>query len=1261
MSYFSFIGDGPALPTDVLHALHKERLVFFCGAGISMPDLPDFRGLTLEAIKESKVLIDERGIPRDHDLQVAFRDGLYDKALDILERRVQESSGRLRQFVRERLTRPPASPDSLDLHKALLDLARLPPGADGFQRGYRLVTTNFDDRFVRASPSIVRWVRAAPLLARPSPDSLRHVVFLHGRIETEPDPQDPRCLSLVLTSADFGDAYLRDGYAARFVLELFAEFTVLFIGYGLNDPVMRYLMDAFAAERARGGRFRDAYAFASDQGDPQRQEALWRSKSVIPILYRKTGNGDAHSVLKETIVEWARRHNAGLAGHRAVFGQTIRRFEQGKDDVEPQDHLGNLHWTLAQNDGSLTEQFYRYTEIDADGTSHHPNISWLGPLLARSIGEASSSSSNKPRKPLTDSNTASFNLARWAIRNLEDILLVEWITKNEVLLRGECKFARQFHSLLDLELQRTDKQLSEPFLQFWHLMLLVLSVNYHLPHYAFEHNLRPDAGHLTDNGRIALCRLLSPALKWPTRPWQLSSSDGTKKTGAPERLSDIANFEVSIGTGHIASIDLPKLQDRSALSSAGLIAIADQMTSMLATTCDLGRVANQMFACGYSQLDRRSITSSDKDFRDDNWTKFVDLLIEAFEAAAQERPYLREPIAVRWLCIWRANRHAVFLRLYLFAITSMDFELKVDIFAQVIGEPSVLWSDEIKTELLRLFEKRGRSIVADVMPDIVEILMGGPPRVILDGFALDRQNHWREVYRAERLSALARGGVELPPNAISIVTNWESELVRDTTPEPRRRIAIAELVSSPTEIVVEQLQNRTDDLGFQSGWQAGQDLAAIVRVRPDRALEIAEALHSSGETRWEVWVHFFGELRERSADPEVASLAPSLIDFLENSIDVARSGRAATAEWVRSLAEIIGEDALFWRAFAIAMAHTTTSMPVADEQNFPSLTDALNSSCGILTEAALKRRWWKGVVDGEGLGSPFAERLSSLVDSTGCCGEYARVMCMPWLARIFWLDGDWTRDNIIEKMKLDSEYPNSSISLWKAFLYNPVMSQSMLLAMKQDFIRLFHMRPSLGGDTFRSACYLFADIVVARAEAFSESEIREALYAMGAEGVSNLLRRFNVRLQASENAPALWTTILQSWLQANWPSDAGFAVDAVRVKASDLLLATREAFPIALKCMIDLNLVARIEVPSFLLLRLSKHSSEQEDAEEQQYDYVTSHPQEVCRWLSLILPPQLGHDCIYLQTILERVVEPERGTPEHERWRQLRSRCTHPV
>lgn len=164
MPSISIIPGGPALPLALVEALESERLVFFCGAGISVgTGLPNFEKLTDEAIK-AFAGADQHG-PTDVALRDAFCSKQYDKALDILERK-RGSPDRLRRWIAQRLTEAPTNNSDLPLHKAILALAKRRRALDDTHRGYRLVTTNYDDRFERAGLER-EWIEEAPHLARP--------------------------------------------------------------------------------------------------------------------------------------------------------------------------------------------------------------------------------------------------------------------------------------------------------------------------------------------------------------------------------------------------------------------------------------------------------------------------------------------------------------------------------------------------------------------------------------------------------------------------------------------------------------------------------------------------------------------------------------------------------------------------------------------------------------------------------------------------------------------------------------------------------------------------------------------------------------------------------------------------------------------------------------------------------------------------------------------------------------------------------------
>ena len=252
------VSGGPTIPVQLMNRLDSGRAVFFCGAGVSVgtgSGLPTFVDLVQHVYDKNGMTADEvekQALHLDEPDEAKRRPQL-DKALDLLERRDRLGATVLRRTVIERLSKDPTG--KLAVHKALIALSR-------HANGVRLVTTNFDKRFEEAEPDL-KLIDAAPKLPVPKRHSWKSLVHLHGRIGEDDDGTD-----LVLTAADFGRAYLTERWAARFVTELFREFTVVFVGYSVADPVMSYMVDALAAERAKGAQFADAYAFASYDGTP---------------------------------------------------------------------------------------------------------------------------------------------------------------------------------------------------------------------------------------------------------------------------------------------------------------------------------------------------------------------------------------------------------------------------------------------------------------------------------------------------------------------------------------------------------------------------------------------------------------------------------------------------------------------------------------------------------------------------------------------------------------------------------------------------------------------------------------------------------------------------------------------------------------------------------------------------------------------------------------------------------------------------------
>ena len=275
------IPDGPDIPGELIQKQEAGEIVFFCGAGISVPTgLPSFPRLVKRLYASLNVSLtssEERMIER----------GEFAEALDILESRVTGNA--MRSEVARLLSSNPKQ-GSLRLHRALLGVLRN-------SAGLHLVTTNYDDNFARSNGPDDLDYHVGPAL--PDLDSWNSVVHLHGRIQTS--EAGPIASQLVLTGTDFGEAYLTKRWAAEFVSTLMDRYTVVFVGYSMGDLVVRYL--ARAVTNRRGGNRTYSLVGYIDERQREQRESEWTETGIHPIFYHSRKN---HDLLVRTVEEWAK-------------------------------------------------------------------------------------------------------------------------------------------------------------------------------------------------------------------------------------------------------------------------------------------------------------------------------------------------------------------------------------------------------------------------------------------------------------------------------------------------------------------------------------------------------------------------------------------------------------------------------------------------------------------------------------------------------------------------------------------------------------------------------------------------------------------------------------------------------------------------------------------------------------------------------------------------------------------------------------------
>ena len=304
-----FVEGGPDIPAELIEARDRGEVVFFCGAGVSLPaGLPDFDGLARRILGH---------------LGARQACAAYDRAesLDrVFSALVKEFGG---TQVDRAIARALRAPRNVDLrhHRAILDLARGPDG------NVRIVTTNFDALFERADPSLDRFVPPVlPDLGVLEP--LAGLVYLHGRLAPA---QAHARVGYVISSGDFGRAYLAEGWAARFVRALRERYTIVLLGYSANDPPMRYLLEGLSS-REGADYATHIYAFAPEGAAVDEEE--WRDKGVTRIGYREQDS--AHSGLWDSLAAWAQaarepdRWSERLQALAQAPPETLAPYERGQ-------------------------------------------------------------------------------------------------------------------------------------------------------------------------------------------------------------------------------------------------------------------------------------------------------------------------------------------------------------------------------------------------------------------------------------------------------------------------------------------------------------------------------------------------------------------------------------------------------------------------------------------------------------------------------------------------------------------------------------------------------------------------------------------------------------------------------------------------------------------------------------------------------------------------------------------------------------------
>lgn len=308
-----FHPDGPSIPDILLDRCDAGRVVFLCGAGVSKPSgMPGFVGLT-------RYVIEFFDPPADSETMVAFRpwvDGQsaanvpLDQIFNLLH--LEYGKDEVNALVTERLSAPLVIKYFGREHGLIKRISSSQSGVP------QVVTTNFD-RLFEAGPEGEHLIRHVPPAF---PDlnfgsRIEGITYLHGRLVDVASENHP----YVLSSADFGRAYLSEGWATNFVRHLLERYTVVLVGYQAEDPPIKYLLQGLNHD----GQYDRTRLYAFDSGLPEEIEAKWRDRGVTAIAY------SSHQSLWESMEAWADRADDPRSWRSSI----IAKSQQDPKDLAP--------------------------------------------------------------------------------------------------------------------------------------------------------------------------------------------------------------------------------------------------------------------------------------------------------------------------------------------------------------------------------------------------------------------------------------------------------------------------------------------------------------------------------------------------------------------------------------------------------------------------------------------------------------------------------------------------------------------------------------------------------------------------------------------------------------------------------------------------------------------------------------------------------------------------------------------------------------
>lgn len=1125
-----FSDDGPEFPNALVDDLARGEVVFLCGAGVSAPQMPGFKGLVDDIYKR-------RNWPCTPGEQLSFDKGRYEEGLGSLARRLAHPAS-LYDTVAS-ILQGPAQPDFSN-HQTLLRLSRQ------LDNRLTIVTTNFDTMFERAVNEREGLTAANEIsiagqsLPAPGTPDFVGIIHLHGRLE---DPLlDLRRTPLVLTSAEYGDAYMRSGWASRFLFDLTRCRTVVLVGYSANDAPVRYFLNVLEADRDRFSDLRTVYALDGvDGSDQQPAFDAWSAVAVRTLLYCKR-NKDAEG-----------GPHAALWGDLALLADLIEQPKLTRLEKAEAIFRRSFAYNTTRDQDTLAWVFKRRADVFNLAIDTIQDPAWMDHLLERNLVQA---------------QDAPWMLAEWCAKRWTDQAAVN------AAVRWSDRLGAPFGNELELRVtQGQDRPPPEPWRTAWRLLGIAatgrrrdsdLSV--------FDLGVFFDHGAALDYDRRRAVRLMTPVLS-------VRELLQMEKEDQPTRVEDILRptMELVDEDGLVELV--PSLLEPMAAPRIAELA-TEELSSSLRIARDAGLISGSR---DEPDEDVPSVEAHPQNSHFRGFLPLVALLVQLLDVIAAADVQQARRLAENWSRLEsRLGR-----RLWLHAMRRLDlFQPDEALTALLSLDQNDFWT--IRREWVQVAVERAQDAASDQIDALVNRILLEAPALYKDPDDLEEgQTDWRSGARDRaawlRLSALDRSGRlnEVGKASLAQIKARHLRLDRDYDDEDLFAIyssGVHRVVGNPAPLLEAvpgerlkiahrlQMSPILDDHESWSAYAASDPESAL------KTLITGDPIKDAA-----LWSGFLNMIAHPADnDPFRRDLSRCLLEkafkhlegvndvFLKATIHALVEGLISAHQLEANLrrnwwAHLWRRD--WWdRLWSIAEAEKGRKTPTNDGRFYDRV---INSPGGRLTELLLlmiNRLRQTGIKP-----SPIdLARLKKIMMSDTPAGHMGRGALVHDFGFVWSLVPDLARLGLVPRLALETQ---EGVALRTVLMDCALLQPKATNAVKAAI--LLGIRES-DGRGMPAAKLLFPILSAIRKDpdsdrSFTGAEVREALSGAKPDVRKGAAFCMCEWLGRMELRPADgWRKLIGPLFEATWPADRAFREEASTQELAALCVAAADAFPEAL-------------------------------------------------------------------------------------------------